>query len=66
MQLDTDDTNEIEEISRIRSEKRIAETSSMVVKRTKEPLDLVFKKTKDTRLNDACDKEARAGTINIY
>ena len=35
----------------------------MVVKRTKGPLDLVFKKTKDTSLNDACDKEARARTI---
>ncbi|CAL5194424.1 unnamed protein product [Lathyrus oleraceus] len=56
VQLDADDTNEIEEISRIRSGKRLAETSSMAVKRTKGPLDLVFKKTKDTSLNDACDK----------
>ncbi|KAI5403024.1 Exocyst complex component S3A [Lathyrus oleraceus] len=63
VQLDADDTNEIEEISRIRSGKRPAETSSMVVKRTKGPLDLVFKKTKDTSINDACDKEARARTL---
>ncbi|XP_050897241.1 uncharacterized protein LOC127104069 [Lathyrus oleraceus] len=63
MQLDADDTNEIEEISRIRSEKRLDEISSMAIKRTKGPLDLVFKKTKDTSLNDDCDKEARARTI---
>lgn len=35
----------------------------MVVKRTKGPLDLVFKKTKDTGLNDACDKEVMARTV---
>ncbi|KAI5440570.1 hypothetical protein KIW84_010159 [Lathyrus oleraceus] len=61
--LDADDTNEIDEISRIRSGKRRAETSSMVVKRTKGPLDLVFKKTKDTNINDVCNKEARARTV---
>lgn len=63
VQLDADDTNEIEEISRIRSGKRLTETSSIAVKRTKGPLDLVFKKTKDTSLNDACDKEATARTV---
>lgn len=35
----------------------------MVVKKTKGPLDLVFKKTKDTSINDVCDKEARARTV---
>ncbi|XP_050908071.1 uncharacterized protein LOC127121659 [Lathyrus oleraceus] len=63
VQLDADETNEIEEISRIRSGKRLAETSSMAVKRTKGSLDLVFNKTKDKSLNDACDKEARARTV---
>lgn len=63
VQLDADDTNEIEEISRIRSEKRLVETSFMTVKRTKGPLDFVFKKTEDTSLNVACDKEASARTL---
>lgn len=35
----------------------------MVVKRIKGPLYLVFKNIKDTILNDACDKEARARTV---
>ncbi|CAI8584348.1 unnamed protein product [Vicia faba] len=65
VQLDADDTIDIEEIHRIRTRKRIveSETSSMAVKRTKGPLDLVYKKSKDTSINDACDKEARARTI---
>ncbi|KAI5447645.1 hypothetical protein KIW84_015190 [Lathyrus oleraceus] len=63
MQLDADDTNEIEEISRIRSGKRLAETSSMVLKRTKGPLNLVFKKTKKTSINVVCDKEERARIV---
>ncbi|CAI8597137.1 unnamed protein product [Vicia faba] len=65
VQLDADDTIDIEEIRRIQTGKRMveSETSSMVVKRTKGPLDLVYKKSKDTSINDACDKEARARTI---
>ncbi|CAI8605679.1 unnamed protein product [Vicia faba] len=65
VQLDADDTIDIKEIRRIRTVKRIveSETSSMAVNRTKGPLDLVYKKSKDTSINDACDKEARARTI---
>lgn len=63
VQLDEDDCNEIKEIGRIRSGKRFAETSSHAVKKTKGPLDIMFKKTRDTSINDACDKEARARTI---
>ncbi|CAI8594946.1 unnamed protein product [Vicia faba] len=65
VQLDADDTIDIEEIRRIRTGKRIAESesSSIAFKKTKGPLDLVYKKSKDTSINDACDKEARARTI---
>lgn len=55
VQLGADDTNEIEEISRIWSGKRLAEIILPCYK-TKWPLDLVFKKTKDITINDACDK----------
>ena len=65
VQLDADDTIDIEEIHRIQTGKRMvaSETSLMAVKRNKGPLDLVYKKSKDTSINDACDKEARARTI---
>ena len=65
VQLDAVDTIDIEEIRRIRTGKRIAESesSSIAFKKTKGPLDLVYKKSKDTSINDACDKEARARTI---
>ncbi|XP_058755022.1 uncharacterized protein LOC131628172 [Vicia villosa] len=67
---DDDEASRLLEISRIRSGKRPAEEGSMPTakKNTKGPLDVIYyrkpeenlKKGKQTSLNDACDKKARA------
>lgn len=45
VQIDEDVTNEIEEVGRIQSGKKLVETSSShAAKKTKGPLDLVFTK----------------------
>lgn len=70
---DDDEASRLLEMSRIRSGKRPAESGSMPAakKNTKGPMDVIFyrkpeetlKKGKQTSLNDACDKKARASCL---
>lgn len=71
-QLDEDDHDDIAEIRSIRLGKRSSESTLCANARKKGPLDVMFmqkpeetirKKTRQTNINDAADKEARDKTV---